>query len=1187
MSEPRSSDERTNAVIADYLREAAAGHAPDRAMLIAAHPDFADELKSFFSDHDRMHRFVEPATLGPNEPDALTAGITIRYFGDYELLEELARGGMGVVYKARQISLNRLVALKMILAGQLASTTDVQRFRAEAEAAANLDHPNIVPIYEVGEHQGQQYFSMKLVIGGSLAEWLKANLRQSAKCAVDILISVARAVHYAHQRGILHRDLKPGNILLDTHDQPLVTDFGLAKRVEGDSKQTQTGAILGTPSYMAPEQARAEKQLSTAADVYSLGAILYECLTGRPPFQAATTIETVLQVLEKEPTRPTAIDPSVDRDLETIALKCLEKEPGKRYESAAALADELGRWQRGEPIKAKPITLGEWAWKWAKRRPAVAALSTAVCLLLFAFVFYLWASLTKQKYLNEFLHEANISELEQRQRAVEERKRADVLAVEAQEGERKARQYWHAADMSLAARAWEVGNVPRVLQLLDAHRPKPSEADLRGFEWHYLNRVCHGAVEVRRLGDGFKDLRLLADGSYTIGRIANDKPLRLWNTQTGESRDVPGQLVLACRRDSTHSNRWILVTAELVGTSVQPGSESKPRIARVIEGKACIRTNDLATGQEISPPLEVAYIAHSPSEELAEFSVLGDDRALTSVQTKWNLPNAAQSKSSSSVANLWSVLTKPSSEIRVAFRVGPEVPREHSTPGMYIPVGQDQSFAGKALSLDGHRLAVYGLTAPKSAAESTARYMTDSSMGMFGTVFCFDREKGLLFTLALPKRMWMAEGLAYSPDGQRILVATDDHTLHIFDAQTGQPTGELHGHQGTITSLAFSPDGKAVATGSADLTVRLWDLNSLQQVAMYPGSTGPISDLAFSQDGELVIAVNHRGIINTWKRNEPPGPICVRTAESTPLTGLNRIFFVPPSDSIVVASTTDIGSRQRADVRIMYAATGKPQAEIKLPAGIVRAANNYGPDRWVLFAKAEKSGPSCLWNASTGQTHEVAELQEGVWERRFERWVLSPDGQMMAGVRRSQDPQKLMLRRVVDGHEIELTDVGKWKQFTFLDFTLDGAILIAVESQGIVRFWDCATGAAKPSVQLFGQVDAATLSADGRYLFLAGGDLQLRRLELVTGTIVVVSELPPSIRSILISPDDRRLFVLRGSRSMPNMITIWNLEASRELLTLPIPSSDFSQAALSPDGHKLAVRAIDAIYIWNAQPTAE
>jgi hypothetical protein len=309
----------------------------------------------------------------------------VRSFGDYELLEEIARGGMGVVYKARQASLNRAVALKMILAGPHAPETDVRRFRAEAEAVANLDHPNILPLYEVGEYEGRPYFSMKLVTGGSLADRM-ADLRKDPRAAIALLAAVARAVHFAHRRGVLHRDLKPANVLLEEsrgNDRqpsltPYVTDFGLAKRVEGDSGLTASGAIVGTPSYMPPEQARAEKALTVAADVYALGAILYELLTGQPPFRAGSQLDTLLQVLEQEPEPPRRLNPAVSHDLETVCLKCLRKEPAGRYASAGDLAGDLERWLAGEAVSANPPTRAERLARWAQRNPVPLALVVAM-----------------------------------------------------------------------------------------------------------------------------------------------------------------------------------------------------------------------------------------------------------------------------------------------------------------------------------------------------------------------------------------------------------------------------------------------------------------------------------------------------------------------------------------------------------------------------------------------------------------------------------------------------------------------------------------------------------------------------------------------------------------------------------------------------------------------------------------
>ncbi len=312
-----------------------------------------------------------PDGPAPGDPPVLPRGLQGTQVGDYELLEEIARGGMGVVCKARQTSLNRLVAIKLIRGGQLASANDVRRFHAEARAVARLDHPGIVPIYDVGEYQGQPYFSMKLIEGGSLRDFL-ASPDHDLAAGVSLLVSVARAVQHAHEQGILHRDLKPGNILLDTQGQPHVADFGLAKsmpRAEGASTiepLTESGAVLGTPGYMAPEQAAGQQQLTGAVDVYSLGAILYELLTGQPPFRGTNLLETLQKVQSCEPEPPRRLNPAVPRDLETICLKCLEKEPGRRYPSAAVLADDLERWLRGDSIQ-RP-SLGGSVRRWWRRQ---------------------------------------------------------------------------------------------------------------------------------------------------------------------------------------------------------------------------------------------------------------------------------------------------------------------------------------------------------------------------------------------------------------------------------------------------------------------------------------------------------------------------------------------------------------------------------------------------------------------------------------------------------------------------------------------------------------------------------------------------------------------------------------------------------------------------------------------------
>jgi WD40 repeat protein/predicted Ser/Thr protein kinase len=323
-------------------------------------------------------REVPPAAHAlPSVP----CGTRLQYFGDYELLKEIARGGMGVVYKARQVSLNRPVALKLISAGALATPEAVKRFHTEAETAASLTHPNIVPIHEIGQYERQQYFSMGLVEGPNLRQRL-SGAPMASREAATLVATLARAVHYAHQRGVLHRDIKPGNIVLGPEGRAHLTDFGLAKLIEKASTLTRTDDVMGTPSYMAPEQARGKaKEVTTAADIYGLGAVLYEALTGRPPFAGGTPVETLRQVMEQEPRRPSMWNAEVDRDVETICLKSLEKEPERRYSSAAALADDLDRWASGQAILARPVTSLERMVKWARRNPAVAGLLVTVHLV--------------------------------------------------------------------------------------------------------------------------------------------------------------------------------------------------------------------------------------------------------------------------------------------------------------------------------------------------------------------------------------------------------------------------------------------------------------------------------------------------------------------------------------------------------------------------------------------------------------------------------------------------------------------------------------------------------------------------------------------------------------------------------------------------------------------------------------
>jgi serine/threonine protein kinase len=321
-------------------------------------------------------RATDPHHVANNEGTITVPG--------YQILGELGRGGMGVVYQARHLALQRLVALKMVLTGQHSGKTELTRFHTEAEAIARLQHPNIIQIYEVGEHENIPFFSLEFCPGGSLDRKLGGTPLLPEQAA-GLVRTLAEAIHAAHQAGIVHRDLKPANVLLAADGAPKITDFGLARKLDGnpDGGPTQTGTILGTPGYMAPEQASGQcRELGPAADIYALGAILYECLTGRPPFQAATPLETILLVARTEPVPPSQLQPRTSRELETICLKCLQKDPARRYPTALALAEDLGRFLRGEPIQARPIGPLTHLARWCRRNPLVAGLLTLIVLVL-------------------------------------------------------------------------------------------------------------------------------------------------------------------------------------------------------------------------------------------------------------------------------------------------------------------------------------------------------------------------------------------------------------------------------------------------------------------------------------------------------------------------------------------------------------------------------------------------------------------------------------------------------------------------------------------------------------------------------------------------------------------------------------------------------------------------------------
>jgi WD40 repeat protein len=871
------SDRHVDEVLAAYLEAARAGRAPDRHELLARHPEIRDELQSFFADHDVVRDLAEPLRLDAAARTPSPGGDTAvippeslpRRFGDYELLEEIARAGMGVVYRARQVSLGRIVALKMVQPGGRAPE-DLERFlHTEAQAVAGLDHPHIVPVYDFGTYEGRPFFSMKLIQGGSLDRQL-ARFAGDPKAAARLVATAARAVHHAHQRGLLHRDLKPANILLDAGGEPLVTDFGLARRVEGGSGQTQQGAIVGTPAYMAPEQAAAMPVLTTAVDVYGLGAILYELLTGRPPFRAATVLDTLLAVRAQEPARPRALNPKADRDLETICLKCLEKDPARRYGSAEALADDLERWLHGEPIRARRAPVARRAWKWCRRNPAWTAFLCVLCgslVALPAFQGISNAQLAEERNkavaqkkdaddLREEAEKAKEREEELRRQALAALARAEASMLQVQAALARAETNFYYNRINLASQYWHGAKVGTAELTLDA-----CPADLRQWEWRYLKRLCHSELLTLPHGNGVFDVAYSPDGNRLATTSGND--LTLWDALTGKELlflpggSEPGQLTgVAFSPDGKRLavGGGSMSTRRPDDDKGKAGNRGFVRILDAVTGQE-VRTlkghGDIAFGVAFSPDGtrlasaggENAFGGVGPAElkvwDVATGKELLDLRGHT--HTVWQVAfspdgRALASTSDDGTARLWDAST--GRELRVLR-------------------GHRSSVTGLAFSPDGKRLAT---AAGKMDTKPAEVKVWDVATGQ--AILGWRAHTGLI-----PR-------LAFSPDGKRLATGGWDRTVRVWDAATGDELHTFRGHRefvdvqdnrgvrsqargprvGAVTGVAFSPDGKRLASGSSDYTVRVWDVTRDQDALAFPediNSGAPF--LAFSPDGRRLL----------------------------------------------------------------------------------------------------------------------------------------------------------------------------------------------------------------------------------------------------------------------------------------------------------------------------------------------
>jgi WD40 repeat protein len=1065
---------------------------------------------------------------------AVGKSILPRAFGSYELLEELARGGMGIVYKARQPQINRTVALKVIAAGQFASPDFVERFRTEAEAVASLDDPHIVPIYEVGECEGQGFFSMRFVEGGSLARRMSDGKSPlSNREAVELLAKVSRAVHHAHQRGILHRDVKPGNILLDAKGEPHLTDFGLAKLVAKDSTLTRTVAMLGTPSYMSPEQARGEsRHLTTAVDVYGLGAVFYELITGRPPFAGGTTMETVRQVLEKEPVRPKALCPSVDHDLETICLKCLEKIPAGRYGSAEALAEDLERWLNHEPILARRSTPVERLAKWMRRNPKVAALTVLLNLVFLAGLAGILAMSVRLATANFEKTQSNI-QLAKDLRNFEWQK-LDELATS---GKR---------DDALA-------NLTDFLR----HNPNDRVAATRLISMMSVCNFTLPAGAPMRHGAALTTLVLSSDGRRAV-TAADDGKARIWDLQTGRllatlihplkvtvaAFAADESFVLTTCIDGTF-RLWNSATGSVVfefpkapdSRIPQTLSNDRRRVA-FLQTDTSVQVWDLLGHQRLGGVLQMPGLVNA--------SVFGKDPGTIALASEDGTISVRTGESYQTIA-----LELKLPKGVTLLRFSPEGGTLAAAWGGRITLWDTRSWS-KVKEFQ--------------ASDTQVLWLEFSPDGRRLVSMAYDRPLKILDVVSgqtVGQPIEAERPFAYfviSPDGERLATRSQGGAARLWDALTGLPESEPFEHEGPVTDLRFDPSGQFIITASQDGTAQVWDVQNGRAGALTFKTTDTYPCACFSRDGRFVVRTTEeqRAEVFDAQTGERTGKPMVHSAQ------VYRMQLSPDGKKLATAAWDSTG-------RIWDFQTGEPLTPLLKHRRRLYAIA-FSPNGRLL-ATASEDTTARVWDAATGQPIGPS---------------LAHDGEVL-DVNFSPDSRELLTASTDGTARLWSTDQGAplWPQplrhkgiVWAAEFSPDGRRIVTASADKSALVWDVQTRLplTRPMLHERG-VDGAHFSPDVKWVLTFSGDGTARVWDASSGEPVSQPMRHKArLANAVFSPDSRTVF----TGSQDGVARLWDARTGYPISEPLQHNGAITCIQFSPDGRRcLSIASLDALRLWD------